>query len=166
MELVYFVLVLASLLVHSQTTVSTPETPKVGKFPSGISPIQRAGPSSNQRLGSSELAYLQARKSKVFCSTWKSYFADVHHSKVHLPDYISRTLNGHCKNMPDMGITTSGEGYRAEVFGAGKNSTSAGIRTGGLMQTAACLSRFFGGLWLITSLHPLSKPTSHSSRVV
>src|SRR5882757_50327 len=71
MKLVYFVLALASLLIHSQTTVSTPQTPKVGKFPSGISPIQRAGPSSNQRLGSSELAYLQARKSKVFCSTWK-----------------------------------------------------------------------------------------------
>jgi len=61
--------------------------------------------------------------------------------------------------MPNLGIATSGGGYRAALFGAGilnaldgRNSTSAGIGTGGLLQTATYLSGLSGGSWLITSL--------------
>jgi lysophospholipase len=162
MHLVYFVLVLLSawpLLVHGQAAASLAYTPKVSKCPPGFTLIRKAGPPSHQSLSPSELAYLDARKSKVLPGAWKSYLANVHKSKVSLPDYVSSILSGHCRSMPNLGIAVSGGGYRAALFGAGvmnaldgRNSTAASTGTGGLLQSATYLTALSGGSWLVTSL--------------
>jgi lysophospholipase len=70
--------------------------------------------------------------------------------------------------MPNLGIATSGGGYRAALFGAGvlnvldgRNSTAAKKGTGGLLQTASYLSGLSGGSWLVTSLVQANFPLMH-----
>ena len=162
MGLLYFVLALLfalPLLVRGQTAASTANTPKIGKCPSGFSLVRQAGPPSKQRLSPSELAYLRARKSDVLPNAWRAYLANVQNSKVSLPDYVSRILSGKCSNSPNLGIATSGGGYRAAIFGAGvlnaldgRNSSAVSTGTGGLLQSATYLSGLSGGSWLLTSL--------------
>jgi len=162
MDLVYFVLALLSawpLLVHGQSAASTAFTPKVGKCPSGFSLVRQAGPSSNQSLSKSELAYLQARKFDVLPGAWKSYLANVQQSNISLPDYVPSILSGYGASGPNLGIAISGGGYRAAIFGAGilnaldgRNSTSVSTGIGGLLQSATYLSALSGSSWLLTSL--------------
>ena len=169
MNFVYFVLALVSawpFLVHGQSAASIAYTPKVGKCPQGFSLVRRAGSPPYQTLSTSELEYLQARKSKVLPNAWKTYLANVQNSKASsLPSYASNILNGHSKDMPNLGIATSGGGYRAALFGAGvlnsldgRNSSSVKKGTGGLLQAASYLSGLSGGSWLVTSLYQANFP--------
>jgi lysophospholipase len=162
MELLYFVFPLLfalPLLVRGQAAASTANTPKIGKCPSGFSLVRQADPSSKQSLSPSELGYIQARKSDVLPNAWKAYLANVQNTNVSLPDYVSCILNGEGNNLPNLGIATSGGGYRAAIFGAGvlnaldgRNSSAVSTGTGGLLQSATYLTGLSGGSWLLTSL--------------
>ncbi|KAJ7742584.1 lysophospholipase [Mycena metata] len=68
--------------------------------------------------------------------------------------------------LPTVGITVSGGGYRAAIFGAGvlnaldgRNSSSVKKGTGGLLQSATHLAGLSGGSWLVTSLAQANLPT-------
>ena len=170
MNLFSFVIALVAawpLLVHGQSAASIAYTPKVGKCPQGFSLVRMAGSPPHQTLSTSELEYLQARKSKILPNAWKTYLANVQKSKASsLPSYASNILSGHSQDMPNLGIATSGGGYRAALFGAGvlnsldgRNSSSVQKGTGGLLQAAAYLSGLSGGSWLVTSLYQSNFPT-------
>lgn len=82
-------------------------------------------------------------------------------TNVTLPDYVTSTLGNGSNNgmgLPNLGIATSGGGYRAALFGAGvlnsldgRNASSKGVGTGGLLQAATYLAGLSGGSWLVTS---------------
>ncbi|KAF8432983.1 lysophospholipase [Boletus edulis BED1] len=125
-----------------------------------------AGSTGNQSLSSSEAAYVKARKSNVLPQAWKTYLANVEATNVTLPSYVSNILNGSSSETPNLGIATSGGGYRAAIFGAGvlnaldgRNTTSKNAGIGGLLQTATYLSGLSGGAWFVTSLAQANFPT-------
>jgi lysophospholipase len=169
MDLIYFVLALLTawpFLVHGQAAASIANTPKVGPCPPGFSLVRHAGPSHQQSLSKSELAYIRSRKSKVLPGAWKSYLANVQQTKVPLPNYVSRILSGKGRAIPNLGIAASGGGYRAAIFDAGvlnaldgRNSSSISAGLGGLLQSATYLSGLSGGSWLLTSLVQANFPT-------
>ena len=171
MGLIYFVLALLfawPLLVHGQIVASKANTPQVGKCPPRFSLVRKAGTPSKQHLSPSELAYLHARRSKVLPNAWKSYLANVQSCKISLPDYVTSILSGYGDASPNLGIATSGGGYRAAIFGAGvlnaldgRNSTAVSTGTGGLLQAATYLSGLSGGSWLLTSLVQANFPPFH-----
>ncbi|KAG6373885.1 lysophospholipase [Boletus reticuloceps] len=125
-----------------------------------------AGSTGNQSLSSSEAAYVKARRSNVLPQAWKTYLANVEATNVTLPSYVSSILNGSSSETPNLGIATSGGGYRAAIFGAGvlnaldgRNTTSNSAGIGGLLQTATYLSGLSGGAWFVTSLAQANFPT-------
>ena len=162
MNLVYFVLALFAvwpILTYGQAAASIANSPKIGVCPPGFSLVRHAGPLYKQRLSKSEVVYLRERKSQILPGAWKSYLANVRKSEVTLPRYVSTILSGKGRTIPNLGIATSGGGYRAAIFGAGisnaldgRNSSSINIGTGGLLQSATYLSALSGGSWLLTSL--------------
>ena len=168
MEMLCFVLAFLFALplsVRGQAVASTANTPKSGKCPSGFSLVREAGPSSKQSLSPSELGYIHARKSNVLPNAWKGYLANVQNTNFSLPDYVSSILSGECSNSPNLGIATSGGGYRAAIFGAGvlnaldgRNSSAVSTGTGGLLQSATYLTGLSGGSWLLTSLMQANFP--------
>jgi lysophospholipase len=169
MNPVHFVLALVSawpFLVLAQSAASIAYTPTVGQCPHRFHLIRKAGSPPYQTLSPSELEYLQARKSKVLPNAWKTYLANVQNSQAsRLPSYVSNILNGHSKYIPNLGIATSGGGYRAALFGAGvlnsldgRNSSSVKKGTGGLLQAASYISGLSGGSWLVTSLYEANFP--------
>jgi len=161
-------LVVAPLYVAAQSAALL-YTPTSGACPDSFNLVREAGSSAvNQTLSAGEAAYVNARKSEVLPSAWKSYLENVVATNVSLPDYVSGILGGNTsQNGPNLGIATSGGGYRAALFGAGvlgvldgRNSSSVSAGTGGLLQAATYLSGVSGGAWLVTSLSQANFPTT------
>lgn len=170
LQIALVILCAVSPLVAAKT-VASPYTPSFGPCPDAFSLVRMAGSSSYQQtLSPSEAAYINARKSDVLPHAWHSYLANVQATNVSLPDYVSNILSGNTsRNGPNLGIATSGGGYRAAIFGAGvlnaldgRNSTSVNAGTGGLLQAAQYLSGLSGGSWLVTSLAQADFPAMHS----
>jgi len=125
-----------------------------------------AGTPESQSLSSSEASYVSKRKAHVLSQAWKTYLSNVLSTNASLPNYVSSILLGHCSETPTLGISTSGGGYRASIFGAGvlnaldgRNLSSASAGIGGLLQAATYLSGLSGGSWLLTSLAQANFPT-------
>jgi lysophospholipase len=145
------------------TAGTIPYTPVVGACPSGFKLVRSAGAIGRQSLSSEESAYVSSRKSSVIPKSWKAYLGNVEaqarKNHVTLPSYVSSILSGSESKAPQLGIATSGGGYRAAIFGAavlnaldGRNSSSAKAGIGGLLESATYLSGLSGGSWLLTSL--------------
>ncbi|KIP06142.1 hypothetical protein PHLGIDRAFT_468918 [Phlebiopsis gigantea 11061_1 CR5-6] len=143
-------------------------TPQVSACPSGTSLVRSTG-MTHQNLSQGEEGYVSSRQAKVLPAAWSTYLANVEHSAAQqhtsLPAYVKEVLS--CAgDRPTLGIATSGGGHRAAFFGAGvlnaldgRNATSVGAGTGGLLQTASYLSGLSGGSWLLTSLVQAGFPT-------
>ncbi|KLO18693.1 hypothetical protein SCHPADRAFT_819487 [Schizopora paradoxa] len=150
------------------TSARTAYTPSRGACPADFQLVRSAG-ASNQTLGQDESNYVSTRKSQVQPSSWSTYLQNVQAKNFTLPDYVTSTLGNGSNNgmgLPNLGIATSGGGYRAAMFGAavlnsldGRNATSKDIGTGGLLQAATYLSGLSGGSWLVTSFAQANCPT-------
>ncbi|KAF9226992.1 hypothetical protein BS17DRAFT_697035 [Gyrodon lividus] len=164
---VWLLLSLPAWLVSAQSIASQAYTPVAGACPQGFSLVRMAGSTpGNQTLSSSESSYVQARRSQVIPQAWKTYLANVEATNVTLPSYVSSILGGNSPQTPNLGIATSGGGYRASIFGAGvlnaldaRNASSNSAGTGGLLQSATYLAGLSGGSWLLTSLAQANFPT-------
>ncbi|TDL15109.1 hypothetical protein BD410DRAFT_796692 [Rickenella mellea] len=126
-----------------------------------------------QSLAPAEEAYISARTSSVLPSAWKAYLANVQASSPsELPAYVSSILDGSLTSsspssasLPRLGIASSGGGYRAAIFSAGilnaidgRNASSRGVGTGGLLQASTYHSGLSGGSWLVGSLSQANFP--------
>lgn len=163
-----FVFVWSPLLVHGQVAASIANTPEFSECPPGFSLVRQAGVPPHQHLSTSERAYLQARQDKVLPGAWKSYLANVENTNIHLPHYVSKILNGPSDTTPKLAIAMSGGSYRAALFDAGilnvldgRNSTSARIGTGGLLQAATYLTSLSSSTWFLTSFLQADFPPIH-----
>ena len=148
-------------------SIKTAYTPKATSCPSDFQLVRSAG-LTNQKLSPDESSYVSSRQSDVLPGAWKTYLSNVQATNVSLPDYVGSILSGgsNGSSLPTLGIATSGGGYRAAIFGAGilnaldgRNTTSTGAGTGGLLQAATYLSGLSGGSWLVTSAMQANFPT-------
>ena len=153
------------ILATAQNVPSQAYTPVAAPCPAGFNLVRMAGTPGSQSLSSSEASYVNSRKASVISQAWKTYLSNVLSTNASLPNYVSSILSGNSSETPTLGISTSGGGYRASIFGAGvlnaldgrnSSSTSAGI--GGLLQAATYLSGLSGGSWLLTSLAQANFP--------
>jgi lysophospholipase len=162
LRLLLVLLVAAPPHVLSQVASGT-HTPSVGACPPDFNLIRDAGSSdASCRLSAAENAYIQARRLEVLPGAWASYLQSVKNTQAPLPDYVSAILGSGSapwSHTPTLGIAVSGGGYRAAIFGAGamnaldgRNATSQGAGTGGLLQAASYVSGLSGGSWLVGSL--------------
>ncbi|THH03849.1 hypothetical protein EW145_g5959 [Phellinidium pouzarii] len=152
--------------VHAAQSVNSTRqafTPVFQNCPENFQLVRSAG-TTNQSLGPDETAYVSTRQSQVLPGAWSAYVQNVHATNMTLPDYVSSILSG--SSPPTLGVTTSGGGYRASIFGAGvlnaldgRNTSSGNAGTGGLLQAATYLAGLSGGSWLVTSAFQANFPT-------
>ncbi|TDL15105.1 FabD/lysophospholipase-like protein [Rickenella mellea] len=149
-------------------------TPITSRCAPNFTLVRDAGPNAvAQSLAPAEEAYISARTSSVLPSAWKAYLANVQASSPsELPAYVSSILDGSltssspsAASFPRLGIASSGGGYRAAIFGAGilnaidgRNASSRGVGTGGLLQASTYHSGLSGGSWLVGSLSRANFP--------
>ncbi|KAJ7648031.1 lysophospholipase, partial [Roridomyces roridus] len=134
--------------------------PSLHACPAGFELIRRG-----QTISSAEAQYTAERREKVLPSAFKTYLNNVKHTGVKLPAYVEDILQSK-ERLPNVGISVSGGGYRAALFGAGvvnaldaRNASSVQKGTGGLLQTATHLAGISGGSWFVTSLAQANLPT-------
>ncbi|KAJ7068547.1 lysophospholipase [Mycena amicta] len=151
---------LAFILLLVVSVVAAATGPTIERCPSGFELVRRG-----QSISASEVQYIQQRRDKVLPGAFKTYLESVKGTGVALPKYVEDILKTKEK-LPTVGISTSGGGYRAAIFGAGvlnaldlRNSSSVKKGTGGLLQTATHLAGLSGGSWLVTSLVQANFPT-------
>ncbi|KAF7343260.1 Lysophospholipase [Mycena venus] len=118
-----------------------------------------------QTISASEAQYVEQKREKVLPGAFKTYLHSVKGTGVQLPKYVEQILESKTQ-LPTVGISTSGGGYRAAIFGAGvlnaldaRNSSAVKKGTGGLLQAATHLAGLSGGSWLVTSLAQANFPT-------
>ncbi|THH29219.1 hypothetical protein EUX98_g4967 [Antrodiella citrinella] len=171
-RVLFFVFCLAwyasvTLTTCAQQLAAEEYTPKYVVCPKGTSLVRHAG-GLVQSLSLSEAAYIESKQSRIAPQAWASYLRNVEHAAsaqhVALPSYVSNILssNGH---FPHLGISTSGGGHRAAIFGAGilttldgRNATSVDVGIGGLLQASTYLASLSGGSWLSGSLYQADFP--------
>ena len=148
----------------AQVNISQSYAPVGGECPSGFELLRSAGAPGSQNLNSDEKSYTSNRRSQVLPAAWKAYLSNVQNKGVQLPSYVSQIVNN--GTLPNLGIATSGGGYRAAIFGAGvlnaldgRNQTSVSSGVGGLLQSATYFAGLSGGSWLLTSLYQANFPT-------
>ncbi|OBZ76687.1 Lysophospholipase 2 [Grifola frondosa] len=157
-----------SSFAASQTAAEVAYTPILAPCPSGTELIRLTG-AQNQSLSSSEAAYISTRHRTVIPKAWVSYLENVQQStNQSLPVYVHDIFCGNYGYdvAPKLGISVSGGGYRAAVFGAGvlnaldgRNISSIRAGTGGLLQATSYISGLSGGSWLVGSLAQADFPT-------
>ncbi|KAJ7623772.1 lysophospholipase [Roridomyces roridus] len=132
----------------------------VQQCPSGFELVRRG-----QGISESEARYVSDRRKKVLPAAFKTYLKNVQRTGVSLPKYVADILESK-ERLPTVGISTSGGGYRAALFGAGvvnaldgRNSSAVEKGTGGLLQTVTHLAALSGGSWFMTSLAQANFPT-------
>ncbi|KAJ7625144.1 lysophospholipase [Mycena rosella] len=118
-----------------------------------------------QTISESEARYIEQKRENVLPGAFKTYLQSVKGTGVQLPKYVEQILESKTQ-LPTVGISTSGGGYRAALFGAGvlnaldaRNVSSVQKGTGGLLQAATHLAGLSGGSWLLTSLAQANLPT-------
>ena len=170
-RLVPFAALLAALpsTVYGQQEAAIAYTPSVSACPPGTQLVRLAG-TTDQTLSTDESTYVGTRESQVTSHAWAAYLANVQASAQHaLPSYLQEILGSHVPAiLPRLAITVSGGGHRAAFFGAGslnaldgRNTTSANLGTGGLLQSASYLGGLSGGSWLVSSLVQANFPMLH-----
>ncbi|KAJ7700428.1 lysophospholipase [Mycena rosella] len=134
--------------------------PSIQRCPADFELVRRG-----QGISVSEARYIEQKREKVLPSAFKTYLHNVQRTGVTLPDYVEKILQS-TNQLPTVGISTSGGGFRAAIFGAGvlnaldaRNSSSVEKGTGGLLQAATHLAGLSGGSWLVTSLAQANFPT-------
>jgi lysophospholipase len=142
-------------------------TSKTSACPSDAMLVRSAG--SEQTLSSGDSDYVSARKLQVVPQAFSVYLsnvqASINASNITLPDYVSKILSKG-NNQPTLGISVSGGGHRAALFGDGivnaldgRSGTSVQAGTGGLLQAATYLSGLSSGNFFVTSLAQADFPT-------
>ncbi|KAJ6484319.1 lysophospholipase [Mycena vulgaris] len=118
-----------------------------------------------QTISESEARYIEQKRKNVLPGAFKTYLQSVKGTGVQLPKYVEQILESKTQ-LPTVGISTSGGGYRAALLGAGilnaldaRNVSSVQKGTGGLLQAATHLAGLSGGSWLLTSLAQANLPT-------
>ncbi|KAJ7766336.1 lysophospholipase [Mycena maculata] len=147
------------LLVLSESSIAA-FGPSFQRCPADFQLVRRG-----QTVSASEAQYIEQKRKKVLPAAFQAYLKSVKSTGVTLPEYVETILE--CGDqLPTVGITTSGGGYRAALFGAGvlnaldaRNSSSVKKGTGGLLQAATHLAGLSGGGWLVTSLAQANLPT-------
>ncbi|KAJ6453592.1 lysophospholipase [Mycena sanguinolenta] len=134
--------------------------PSLQRCPADFQLVRRG-----QTISASEARYIEGKRQKVLPDAFKTYLQNVKGTGVKLPQYVEHILQSKSQ-LPTVGISTSGGGYRAAIFGAGvlnaldaRNSSAVKKGTGGLLQAATHLAGLSGGSWLVTSLAQANFPT-------
>ncbi|KAF8189182.1 lysophospholipase [Mycena galopus ATCC 62051] len=120
-----------------------------------------------QTISESEAQYIQQKREKVLPGAFKTYLESVKGTGVQLPAYVEQILESKSgAQLPTVGISVSGGGYRAAFFGAGvlnaldaRNASAVKKGTGGLLQASTHLAGLSGGAWFVTSLAQANFPT-------
>ncbi|KAJ7450821.1 lysophospholipase [Mycena latifolia] len=154
------VVTLVLLVLSATGPASAVFGPSLQRCPANFELVRRG-----QTISASEARYIEQKREKVLPAAFKAYLQNVQRTGVTLPNYVESILQ--CKEqLPTVGISTSGGGYRAAIFGAGvlnaldgRNSSSVKKGTGGLLQAATHLAGLSGGAWLTTSLAQANFPT-------
>ncbi|KAJ7023454.1 lysophospholipase [Mycena alexandri] len=148
------------LLVLSGAANAAALGPTLQRCPADFELVRRG-----QTISGPESQYIKERREKVLPGAFKTYLQNVQRTGVQLPKYVEEILESRTQ-LPTVGITVSGGGARAAIFGAGvlnaldeRNSSSAKKGTGGLLQSATHLAGLSGGSWLVTSLAQANFPT-------
>ncbi|KAJ6456403.1 lysophospholipase [Mycena sanguinolenta] len=149
-------LVLLVLLSPASASIG----PTLQRCPANFQLVRRG-----QTISASEAQYIEEKREKVLPNAFKTYLQNVKGTGVQLPEYVEQILESRTQ-LPTVGISTSGGGYRASIFGAGvlnaldgRNSSAVKKGTGGLLQVATHLAGLSGGSWLVTSLAQANFPT-------
>ncbi|KAJ6552229.1 lysophospholipase [Mycena vulgaris] len=134
--------------------------PSVQRCPADFKLVRRG-----QSISESEARYIEQKRERVLPGAFKTYLQNVQGTGVTLPKYVEKIMLSK-EHLPTIGISTSGGGYRAAIFGAGvlnaldgRNSSSVEKGTGGLLQAVTHLAGLSGGSWLVTSLAQANFPT-------
>ncbi|KAJ7111443.1 lysophospholipase [Mycena epipterygia] len=134
--------------------------PTIERCPADFELVRRG-----QSISTAEAQYTEQKREQVLPAAFKTYLESVQRTGVELPSYAVKILESK-EQLPTVGISTSGGGYRAAIFGAGvlnaldaRNSSSVAKGTGGLLQAATHLAGLSGGSWLVTSLAQANFPT-------
>jgi lysophospholipase len=108
----------------------------------------------NQKLNPAEVAYVVKRqvKANLAFKKWIKYNKLTY--KIYAGDFDKAKED----NLPTIAVGVSGGGTRAALYGAGvlnaldgRNFTSVGRGTGGLLQATTYISGLSGGSWLLSS---------------
>ncbi|KAJ7826475.1 lysophospholipase [Mycena olivaceomarginata] len=152
----FVLLVLSGLGPASSASIG----PSLQRCPADFQLVRRG-----QTISASEAHYIKQKREKVLPGAFKTYLHSVKGTGVQLPKYVEQILGSEAQ-LPTVGISTSGGGYRAAIFGAGvlnaldaRNSSAVKKGTGGLLQAATHLAGLSGGAWLVTSLAQANFPT-------
>ncbi|KAJ7243596.1 lysophospholipase [Mycena haematopus] len=149
---------LVLLVLLGFTSAST--GPTLQRCPADFQLVRRG-----QSISASEARYIEGKREKVLPGAFKTYLQSVKGTGVQLPLYVEQIIESRTQ-LPTVGISTSGGGYHAAIFGAGvlnaldaRNSSAVKKGTGGLLQAATHLAGLSGGSWLLTSLAQANFPT-------
>ncbi|KAK7042581.1 lysophospholipase [Favolaschia claudopus] len=150
--------VLCLLVLLGAATASS--GPSFHRCPADFKLVRRG-----QTISASEARYTEQKRKHVLPDAFKTYLKNVKGTGVKLPKYVEQILQTKSE-LPTVGISVSGGGYRAALFGAGvlnaldaRNSSAAKTGTGGLLQATTHLAGLSGGSWLVTSLAQANFPT-------
>ncbi|KAF8189184.1 lysophospholipase [Mycena galopus ATCC 62051] len=150
------------LLALSGPACSASTGPTLQRCPPDFQLVRRG-----QTISKSEAQYVQQKREKVLPGAFKTYLESVKGTGVQLPAYVEQILEAHSgAQLPTVGVSVSGGGYHAAIFGAGvlnaldvRNASAVKKGTGGLLQATTHLAGLSGGSWLITSLAQANFPT-------
>ncbi|KAJ7023456.1 lysophospholipase [Mycena alexandri] len=149
----------ASILLVLSGAASAAFGPTIQRCPADFQLVRRG-----QTISAPESQYIKERREKVLPDAFKAYSQNLKRTGTELPKYVQEILES--PQLPTVGISTSGGGDRAAIFGAGvlnaldgRNSSSVKKGTGGLLQAATHLAGLSGGSWLLTSLVQANFPT-------
>ncbi|KAF7301905.1 Lysophospholipase [Mycena indigotica] len=118
-----------------------------------------------QTISTAERKYTSQRREHVLPDAFSAYLSNVKGTGVALPSYVDSILESRDK-LPNVGLSISGGGHRAALFGAGvinaldaRNASSVRKGTGGLLQAISHIAGLSGGSWTVTSLAQANFPT-------
>ncbi|KAJ5175161.1 Lysophospholipase [Penicillium canariense] len=145
-----------SLALASRALPNAPD----GYTPTNVScPASRPTVRSAAELSSNETSWLETRRNKSL-SAMKDFFGHVQVGDFDVTSYLDQHASN-SSNLPNIGISLSGGGYRALMNGAGAlkafdsrttNATTSG-HLGGLLQSATYVAGLSGGSWLVGSVY-------------
>lgn len=113
-------------------------------------------------ISTSEVDWVTARRAEAV-SAWSSY---LNNPALNLTGFDVSSFLSNTTNLPNVGIASSGGGYRAMLNAAGvfnafdsRNSSSVAQGTGGILQLATYMAGLSGGSWFTGSLAINDFPT-------
>jgi len=157
---------LPALAAEHPSNLSTTYAPTSGPCPANVQLLRSA--STNGGLSDQEKDFINRKTNlndtiKAYLSNLADY-AKSHATNATLPAYLDP--NNTQSLTPRIGLSVSGGGYRAAIFGLsvlhaldGRNDSSNAAGLGGILQSSLYMAGLSGGSWALGSLAQANFPT-------